>query len=270
MVSQSLFMKTMAAAANRLASITAGRIIHSSSWLLLLVLLIQGTVRATTPEELFTMGSQAYTAGGYEQAARAFAEAAAALPTSGTLRNLGNAEWQSGHAGKAILAWERAQWLDPFSQDVRSNLRFARKAAQLESPELAWYEICSEWLPVNVWGWLATFSFWLAVSMVLLPGILRWRKTDWHQGLAAAGFALFLLTLPALFGVHTRTRLGIILPKDAPLRLTPTKDAQVLAKLPAGEMARVESRRGNYVFIRTGGASGWLEQSQFGVIAARN
>src|SRR5260370_26530131 len=49
--------------------------------------------------------------------------------------------------------------------------------------------ICSTWLPVNAWVWIACVSFWLAVALIMLPGILRWRKADWHQGLAAAGFA---------------------------------------------------------------------------------
>ena len=87
----------------------------------------------------------------------------------------------------------------------------------------------------------------------------RWRKADWHQGVAAAGFAIFLLTIPALAGVHTRSKLGIVLGKDTPLRLTPTYEAQVLTKMPAGESARVERERGDYVFIRTSAAAGWVE-----------
>ena len=239
------------------------------------VLLVLGSLLACpmvlagtpTADDLFHQGTEAYVAGGFEQSAMLFRDAAAAARSAGTLHNLGNAEWQRGHPGPAIVAWERAQWLDPFSRDTRANLRFARKAAQLETPELSWYEICWTWLPVNAWGWLATVSFWTAAAMVLLPAVLRWRKADWQQGLATAGFAVFLLTLPALAGVQARSRLGILLPKETPLRLTPTREAQILAKLPSGEMARRERERGDYVFIRASGASGWVEKSQFGLIA---
>lgn len=220
-------------------------------------------------EDLFKQGAQAYAAGGFEQAASFFREAAAAAPAAGTLHNLGNAEWQCGRTGPAILAWEHAQWLDPFSANTRANLRFAHKAAQLDAPDLAWYEICSTWLPVNAWAWIACLNLWLAVAMVMLPGVLRWRKADWHQGLAVAGFAIFLLTIPALMGVHTRAKLGILLPKETPLRLTPTSEAQVLAKLPAGETARLERERNNYVFIRTGTAAGWVKREQFGLIGRK-
>ena len=219
-------------------------------------------------QNAFQQGSDRYAAGGYEQAAAFFREAAAAAPAAGTLHNLGNAEWQCGRTGPAILAWERAQWLDPFNRDTRVNLRYARKAAQLDAPELSWYEICSAWLPVNWWPWIASVSFWLAVAMLLLPGIFRRRRADWHQGLAAAGLAIFLLAIPALAGTHTRSRLGILLTKDVPLRLTPTSDAQVLARLPDGETARIERERGGYLYVRTGTAAGWIERAQFGLISS--
>lgn len=230
-------------------------------------LLGQCEASAASSEDLFAQGSQAYIAGGYEQSATLFREAAAAATCAGTLHNLGNAEWQCGRSGPAIFAWERAQWLNPFDASTRSNLRLARKAAQVDAPDLNWYEICSTWLPVDAWAWLACLSFWLAVAMVMLPGIFHWRKADWHQGLAAAGFAVFLLTLPALAGVQSRTRLGIVLAKETPLRLTPTADAQVLTKLPSGETARLERERDRYYFIRTGAAAGWVERDQLGMIA---
>jgi hypothetical protein len=236
--------------------------------LLLAIVVAQSCLAGSASvSDLFQQASQAYAAGGYEQAALLFGEAAAASPSAGTLHNLGNAEWKCGRPGPAILAWERAQWLDPFSHSTRTNLRFARRAALLDAPELAWYEVCSAWLPASAWSWIACLSFWTAVALITLPGVLRWRRADWHQALAAAGFAIFLLTIPALVGVHARSTLGIILQKETPLRLTPTSEAQVLTKLPAGETVRFERERGHYVFIRTTVAAGWVDRNQFGLIA---
>ncbi|MDB6065516.1 MAG: hypothetical protein JWR26_1724 [Pedosphaera sp.] len=253
-VSSSLFRRGMSKRFSILISLSLG--------------LVCGAGAASAPE-LFQQGNQAYIAGGFEQASVLFREAASAAPSAGTLQNLGNAEWQCGRAGAAILAWERSQWLDPFNHNTRANLRYARKVRQLDTPELTWYEVCSAWLPVNSWAWIACLSFWATVAMMMLPNIFRWRKADWHQGLAVVGFVVFLLTIPALVGVHTRSHLGIIVPKDTPLRLTPTSEAQVLSKLPAGEAVRLERTRGNYVFIRTSVASGWVESAQFGRIATR-
>ena len=171
-------------------------------------------------------------------AAEAFRQSVTLQPASGALQNLGNAEWQRHRTGAAILAWEQALWLDPFNQSARQNLRFARKTAQLEAPDLAWYEVISTWLPVSWWAWIAGVSLWLAVGMVLLPGILRRRKATWHQAIAALGLMVFLLSVPAHIGVETRSRIGFVLQKDTPLRLTPTLEAQAVTRLAAGEPAR--------------------------------
>jgi hypothetical protein len=237
-------------------------------WLSLLICTGRiGANAGTLAQNLFEQGSASYATNGFDAAATLFREAKSNAPAVGTLRNLGNAEWQAGQAGQAILAWEQAQWLAPLDKDLRGNLRFARTARQLDAPELTWYEICSTWLPVDAWAWIACGSFWLAIAMILLPGVLRWRKAAWHQGIAAACFAIFLLTLPALLGVQTRSRLGVILPNETPLRLTPTTEAQILSRLPAGEMGRLERQRGSYVFIRTGSAVGWVERAQFRLLS---
>jgi tetratricopeptide (TPR) repeat protein len=217
------------------------------------------------PDALFHDGANAYRAADYEHAVAAFRQSVALQPSSGGLLNLGNAEWQCRHTGPAILAWEQALWLDPFNHSARQNLRFARKAAQVEAPDLAWYEVVSTWLPVNWWAWIAGASFWLAIGMATLPGILRRRKATWHQAVAALGLMVFLLSVPALVGVSTRSRLGFVQRNDVPLRLTPTLEAQAITRLGAGEPARYIRTRGDYVLIRTTRTLGWVEQAQFGL-----
>jgi tetratricopeptide (TPR) repeat protein len=217
-------------------------------------------------QDFFAEGTRAYQAGHYDQAAATFEQAVQREPSVGAWQNLGNAEWQRGNAGPAILAWERAQWLDPRDANAREDLLFARKSRLLDAPELPWYEVCSTWLQPDAWPWLACGSFWLALALVLLPNIFRWRKSGWHQALAAACFAIFLLTIPALAGVQTRSKLGVVLPHDAPLRLTPTADAQAVTRLTGGEIARLVRERGNYLFIRTTTGSGWIEREQFALI----
>jgi tetratricopeptide (TPR) repeat protein len=216
-------------------------------------------------EELFQAGVTAYRAGNYAQATEAFSQSTTLQPASGALQNLGNAQWQRHHTGAAILAWEQALWLDPFNQSARQNLRFARKTAQLDAPDLAWYEVISTWLPVTWWAWIAGVSLWLSVGVVMLPGILRRRKATWHQAIAALGLMVFLLSVPAHIGVETRSRLGFVMQKDTPLRLTPTLEAQTVTRLAAGEPARKVRARGNYLLIRNGRVVGWVERNQFGL-----
>jgi len=220
---------------------------------------------ASLPDALFQTGVAAYRAADYSVAAAAFRQSVALEPASGALQALGNAEWQQRRTGDAILAWEQALWLDPFNESARQNLRFVRKTAQLEAPELAWYEVISTWLPVSWWAWIAGGSLWLAVAMVLLPGILRRRKATWHQAIAAVALMVFLLSIPALLGVQTRARIGFVLEQDTPLRLTPTLEAQSITRLAPGDPARSVRVRGRYILIRTSRTVGWIEQDQFGL-----
>jgi hypothetical protein len=228
------------------------------------------TVSALSADALFQAGVSAYRTNDYARAAEAFGQSIALQPASGALQNLGNAEWQRHRTGAAILAWEQALWLDSFNQSARQNLRYARKNAQLEAPDLAWYEVISTWLPVTWWAWIAGVSLWLSVGVVLLPGILRRRKATWHQAMAALGLMVFLLSVPAHIGVETRSRIGYVMQKDTPLRLTPTLEAQTVTRLAAGEPARKVRARGNYVLIRNGRVLGWVEQDQFGLTCPKS
>jgi hypothetical protein len=152
-----------------------------------------------TARAFFEGGVAAYRASEYRLASELFHDSVKAQPTTGALRNLGNSEWQRGRTGRAILAWEQAVWLDPFDRVARENLEFARKAAQVDAPELAWHEAASLYLPSAWWAWLAGLSLWVAIGAAVLPGILRVRKAAWHQAVAAIGLAGFSAKPPGSF-----------------------------------------------------------------------
>jgi len=234
----------------------------------LLGLLLARVAEAAPADALFRYATNAFNAGDYAQAVTAFSQAAALEPASGTLQNLGNAEWQSGRAGPAIVAWEQALWLNPLNLSARMDLRFARRTAQIESPDLNWCEVVSSWLPANWWAWVAGLSLWISVGISTVPGMLRWQKAAWHQAVAAFGLAIFLLSIPAHVGIHSRSKLGFILSKDVPLRLTPTTEAQFITRLAAGEPVRLERRRGIFVLVRASHTAGWIQAGEFKLICS--
>jgi hypothetical protein len=106
----------------------------------------------------------------------------------------------------------------------------------------------------------------VAVGLLTLPRFFRWRKAGWQQTLAALAAGVFLLGMTANLGVVSRTEIGFVLKKNAPLLLTPTREGEVISTLTAGEPARRLRTRGNYLFIRTTGAAGWIERGQFGLV----
>lgn len=224
--------------------------------------------RGSTASEWFEQGVAAYVAGDYDRAVTAFEECVALGPSAGALHNLGNAQWARENRGQAILAWERAAWLDAYERNSRSNLRVARRLAQLDAPQLTWFEMCSAWLPANAWAWVATGSFWFGAAVLILPPVSGWRRAYWHQIAGALGLTVFLLTLPALAGVYSRAQRGVIVTEETPVRLTPTSDGEVLMRLPAGETASLARRKGGYLHIRTaGGGSGWVTAENFRLVA---
>lgn len=220
-------------------------------------------------DDHFAQGVALSRAGQFPEAAAAFEKSAKAQPAAGTLVNLGLAEWQRGHAGAAILAWEQALWIDPLDARAGANLKFARQVAQVDAPPLKWYESISVWLPPDAWVWLAGGTLWLSVALLVLPGVFRRNVAGWQQWLAALAFGAFLFSVTANIGVVSRTQIGFVLKKNATLRLTPTRDGEMISTLGAGEPARQLRTRGNYVFIRTLGASGWMERDEFGLICPR-
>jgi tetratricopeptide (TPR) repeat protein len=222
-------------------------------------------------DEGFRKANTAYTSGDFAEAVGALRQLAAdGRYSAGALHNLGNAEWKVSRPGYAILAWERARSLDPFNRNTVANLHFARHNARVEAPVPGWFERYSSWLPAGWWLALATLGLWGGVALLVLPRVLGWRRADWHQGIAATLLAVFLLSVPSLLGLRKRAQTGVVLEDETPLRLTPTRDGETLAKLPAGEMARMERERGNYVYVRAeGDRAGWLKKSEFQTVWTR-
>ncbi len=236
----------------------------ASMWLLLALLLANPAAGADVDD--LTRGQQAYERQDFPAAAQSFAAAVSNAPSAGAYQNLGNAEWLNGRVAEALLAWERALWVDPRAAAARNNLQFLREVAQLETPDLSWGEIASTWLPVDWWAWLACGSLWFAVGLAVLPAVLRWRKSGWQQALMAIGLGIFLLSLPANYGAVTRTTLGLVRASETPLRLTPTAEGEPTTLLAAGEPARLLHSRGQYLLIRTRLATGWVDREKFGLI----
>ena len=222
-----------------------------------------------TDMPVFERGLEAAKTAEYGKAADAFTASLGTQPASGTLLNLGLVEWRRGRVGEAVLSWQRALWIDPRNREAQNNLRFAGRSADIDLPELTWFEVASTWLPSNNWVWITSVSLWLAACMVTLPGILRWRRAGWHQSLAAVGLGVFLLSVPAHVGVVTRTNIGVVLEKGALLRLTPTEQAEMVSPLAAGESARKLREKGNYWFVNTRHGNGWIRKDQFALVCPR-
>ncbi len=242
------------------------RVVRQPSAELVMALFFFRAASHAATDDFFADGLMTARAGNFAEAAAAFEIELKRQPSSGALVNLGIAEWQRGRAGAAMLAWERAVWIDPFDERAQQNLKFARAVAQVDAPELRWHETVSTWLPGNWWLWVAGAGLWLAAGALVLPRVFRRKKSSGLQMLVALGAGFFIFALVANVGVVSRTDIGFVLRKNTPLRLTPTGGSELISMLPAGEPVRRVRSRGNYFFIRTPMAAGWVERGQVGMV----
>jgi hypothetical protein len=136
----------------------------------------------------------------------------------------------------------------------------------VDAPNLRWFETASTWLPANWWVGLAGAGLWIAVGVLVLPRFFRWRKAGWQQWVAALGFGVFLFCLTGNLGVVSRTNLGFVLKKEAPLRLTPARTSEIAATLTAGEPVRRLKTRGEFYLVQTALGSGWIEKQNLGLL----
>ena len=233
-----------------------------------LLLALSGSANAANvAADSFRDGTSAFDSGNFASAATNFSQFATNQPASGAFVNLGLAEWRRGRIGPAVVAWERALWIEPANVAARNNLRYARQVAEIAEPEQTWYEATSTWLSAGTWALVTGLTLWLAVALISLPGLLRWRKAAWQQVLAAAALCLFMLCVPAHMGIVTRAETGFITEKKVPLRLTPTTEGEHISTLGPGEPIRRVRSRGSYYLVRTREGTGWVEKNQVGLIA---
>jgi len=238
-----------------------------------------GTAAAQPDErtQRFERANAAFAAGQYAEARAGFAEILASDGNSAAvLFNLGNASLRAGVIGDAILSYERALLLAPRDQDIRANLRQARKAANLPLPEDGAWTRLVHLLTTNGWAWLASAALYLLCATLLAFRLLRddARRASLRRGLrgGAAGAAALLLVAAAAGA----TRLGeldraVVLASDPVLRVAPYASATASSELAPGDIVRVERTHEGFALVRTGaGKSGWVSEASVARIAQQN
>ena len=88
-------------------------------------------IASASAATLAQQADSAYMAEDYARAADLYSRSIAEEgPAADTWYNLGNAHWRQGHAGQAIIGYERALRIDPSHADARTNLDFVRTKIQ--------------------------------------------------------------------------------------------------------------------------------------------
>ncbi|NJB84832.1 tetratricopeptide (TPR) repeat protein [Lewinella marina] len=192
---------------------------------------------------------------------------------------LGNAHYESGRIGRAILAYERGLRLRPGNADLANNLRYVYSEAGIATPELPeaaiirWWHMLGAWIGTTGAYVLALVFWWLAVA-----GTVWWylRRREMEEKrrfallptallLALIGGGCFLLAESRYAAIHASTE--AILVTDATLRVSPSSEGSVEAELSQGHKLYITDRVNQFVKVQLpDGRQGYVSLSDLEVI----
>jgi hypothetical protein len=220
-------------------------------------------------EALFALGNRLYEESDFQGAAAAYE---GALDTGwtgpGLELRLGNAYFEAGQFGRAVLHFERAHRQAPRSDAVQHNLRLAReRVASAEPSPLAPAEAVARWLATRIGGdTLAVLLFVLYLGVLGLLGFWLWTKTTspWLRRTLLVLVPLGLLVAVAAVATaryETRPR-AVVVADAAALRTTPSATAAVAATVPEGSVLTLAAERGAWRGVRLpDGTTAWAGAS---------
>lgn len=207
-------------------------------------------------------GTRAYGEGAWSEAVTRY-EAAIEAGADGpdVFYNLGNAYYRAGEIGRSTLAFERALRRDPGDEAARANLELVRSQAEgtLQQAPDFWDRLGARTDPdgaaaVLLVGWSLACAVW----------ILRRALGGWMRHAATAALALLLLVTAAA-GVTSwacwqlRQDGWSVVVRAGELREAPEPAAAVVAPAAEGLSVVQERRLGEWVRVRAGTRTGWIE-----------
>lgn len=229
------------------------------------VLLLGGPgVRAeeSSPRARFAAGLAAYRKGDWVAAAETFGALDPKHRSPAVQMALGNALYQQGRTGPAVLAWYRGALLDPFAEDLAHNLELVTGHPPWGSGPLG--VALKTYLAPDPATLEAAVLLGLATALVGY-GLLRWGRRRWGLvptavGLGVAGLALgWCLAREARVLTRGRAVMVALQPVVATAGPGAVPDFPRVFELRPGTPVRIHRGSGSFrqISLPTG-AAGWV------------
>jgi Tetratricopeptide repeat len=242
----------------------------------LLLFLTLGTrvAAAQTAVETFDKGNDDYRAGNYQSAIAEYQKIIdQGLASAAVYFNLGNAYYREGKIGPAILAYNRAQRLQPGDADIIHNLQLAdlKTVDRIEPvPELfliQWLRSYDAFIPFDI-SFRTMMAGWI-VFFVALAGIFVLRSAPvvrMLRWLAFAAIVLFALS-GSTVGVHMLLSHGvdegIVMAPVVTAKSSPDEQSMNAFVIHEGLKVRLSDTLGDWVKITLAdGKVGWIHTNQ--------
>ena len=222
----------------------------------------------TDPRQLFTAGNEAYRAGRYEEAARAYRTILQSGLAGGSLYyNLGNALLKSSKRGEAVWAYLEAERFLPRDADVRSNLAYARSLLPSADASSIAPGLVVRLLMLG--GQCSTSELALAWTVLLWTVLLCWTLRRWHPTLRRSlTFVCWTATCASLFLLAALLAqtiwvdgmpAAVTVEDNVAVKFSPQDSGTTHFTLPEGAFVQLLQRQPPWVQIRRrDGRAGWL------------
>lgn len=236
----------------------------------LFALMVIGNVFAADVTTDFSSANELYAKGKFAEAAAAYEKI---LQTEGQspalLFNYANAEFKSGHLGKAIVAYRQAEQLSPRDAELRANLAFVRNQVQGATVRESRWQNWAGALTLNEGASLVAVLFWLTFALFIArqirPALVPKLKSATRILVTLTLFSGVVLGLQA--GNHFFKATAVVIADNVTAHSGPFEDAQSAFTVRDGAELSVMDRRDGWVQVANGaGKSGWLSTAQVEIL----
>ena len=204
-----------------------------------------------TEDPIFAKANQAYSEGRFQEAIDGYQSLVGSGRWSANLfYDLGNAWFQMGDSGKAILNYERALALDPQHPEATANLRFVRDEARALELQKKWLERSLARGTPTQYSIAAAVALWLALFGITRIFFSR-RRSVGQLSLIAAALLVGGISIFALYTLEHGSKgraLAIVTGKDIEARLATADNASSILAMPVGSEIKVLSERGDWIY----------------------
>ncbi len=237
---------------------------------ILIALVFVGNIFAADVATDFSAANRLYAEGKFSDAASTYEKIlSTGVASSALLFNAGNAEFKSGHLGKAIAAYQRAAQLSPRDTEIRANLAFVRNQVQGATlRDRRWQNMLGA-LTLNEWTLLVTIAFWLTLFLLAAKQI----RPALQAKLRSLTFTVATITFLSGAALclqaanHFSNATAVVTADNVTARSGPFDDAQSAFTARDGVELSVLDRRDGWVQVADGaGKSGWLPAKQVEIV----
>ncbi len=253
-------------------------ILKKTTIILLLGLVTVARLFATEPDQIMEEANMAYINENYHEAIELYKNILEMELESATLYyNLGNAYYQTGQIGKAILNYERARRLSPNDEGILHNLRVARSLLTENAeplPQLFLLDWRDKFMQIqSIDGWAITIIILAFSTLLCAIMFLVLKKRMQKKVFFFAGILSLLLLMMSYYAVSRQHNLhyvkqeAIVMSPRVTAKSAPSERSIDLFVVYEGTKLELTSDVMDWYEVRLpNGQVGWLNKSVLEII----